>query len=229
MMELEPLDPVSQELLDAARGGHAPPVGGRDRIRRGIIARVGISAFTGTALASAWIKIVVPLALLAVGGSAYFVAHRSEPPPAPITIVVAPPMSDSIEAPIIAIVPEPTATLVPPARKPIAARVVTTTSATAPVPSLDPAPPSIEEETALLLGAHGALREGDGGRALLLLDEHARRFPSGALAEERDASRVLALCALGRTGEAKTAGKAFLASHPRSPAAARVRSSCGGG
>jgi hypothetical protein len=54
------------------------------------------------------------------------------------------------------------------------------------------------------------------------------RFPSGALAEERDASRVLALCAAGRAAEARVIATDFLAKHPRSPAASRVRASCGG-
>jgi hypothetical protein len=48
------------------------------------------------------------------------------------------------------------------------------------------------------------------------------------MTEERQATRVLALCAAGRTAEARTAGKAFLDAHPASPAAQRVRASCGG-
>jgi len=226
MNELEPLDPVAKELLDAARGGHAPPFGGRDRVRKSIITRVGVSAFAGTALASAWVKVVVPLVLLAVGGSsAYFIAHRA-PAPVPVAAVPAPIVDDRIAAPIVTATlethVEPVDTIAAPAPKPTA--IVRPVVTAAPVPTT----PSIEEETSLLLTSQGALREGDAARALALLDDHARRFPNGALAEERDASRVLALCALGRTVEAKTAGQTFLAAHPRSPAAARVRASCGG-
>jgi RNA polymerase sigma-70 factor (ECF subfamily) len=73
-----------------------------------------------------------------------------------------------------------------------------------------------------------ALHAGDAARALAAFDEHARLYPNGFLSEERAGERVLALCDLGRTAEAGAAASAFLAQHPRSPLAARVRSSCGG-
>ncbi len=72
---------------------------------------------------------------------------------------------------------------------------------------------------------------GDPSGAIALLDEHARRFPSGALGEERDATRVLALCALGRTGEARAPAARFFAAFPGGPQG-RPRSAaivlCGG-
>jgi hypothetical protein len=58
------------------------------------------------------------------------------------------------------------------------------------------------------------------------LDEHARRFPRGALSEERDAARVLALCAQGRAPDARASASAFVAANPRSPFAAQVRRAC---
>ena len=80
----------------------------------------------------------------------------------------------------------------------------------------------------LLREAQAGLRGHQGARALQALDEHARRFPHGVLAEERAAGRVFALCELGRIDEAKTAQGAFLAAHPSSPEADRVRKACGG-
>jgi outer membrane protein assembly factor BamD (BamD/ComL family) len=81
----------------------------------------------------------------------------------------------------------------------------------------------------LLLGeAHAAIRNGQAEHALALLDEHSRRFPRGALGEEREASRVTALCALGRVAEARAAADRFLRVSPLSPHAGRVRASCGG-
>ena len=92
-----------------------------------------------------------------------------------------------------------------------------------------PAPASsVSAELTLLRDAHAALQSGNAARAVALLDEHARRFPAGALGEERDAARIFALCALGRASEARVASDRFLAGFPRSPHAARVRSSCGG-
>jgi hypothetical protein len=93
-----------------------------------------------------------------------------------------------------------------------------------------PATPAdaLAEETRLLRDADAATRAGDAPRALALLAEHARRFPRGVLGEERDAETVLALCAAGRTSEARAAAQRFLAARPGSPLAGRVRSSCGG-
>jgi hypothetical protein len=58
-----------------------------------------------------------------------------------------------------------------------------------------------------------------------VLDEHQRRFPSGALSEERRAAKAQALCLLGRVDE----GRAELARlAPRSPAAATAQQVCDG-
>jgi hypothetical protein len=85
---------------------------------------------------------------------------------------------------------------------------------------------SVVEEAALLHAARGALAGGDAKAALALLDEHGARFPKGALVAERQAARVFALCALGRSIEARRAASAFLAQNPRSPLAGRVRDAC---
>jgi RNA polymerase sigma-70 factor (ECF subfamily) len=89
-----------------------------------------------------------------------------------------------------------------------------------------PGPWTLGAEAGLLARADAALKGGDAPRALELLDEYASSFPSGVLVEERDAERVVVLCALGRRDEARTAADAFLRDHPRSPLAARVRGSC---
>jgi hypothetical protein len=85
---------------------------------------------------------------------------------------------------------------------------------------------SIAEEAALLRAANTALARGDPATALARLDEHASRFPPGTLSEERDAARVFALCASGRSAAARAAASTFVAANPRSPHAAQVRRSC---
>ena len=85
---------------------------------------------------------------------------------------------------------------------------------------------SLDDEMLLLRTAQLALREHDGARALDALDAHARRFPTGLLAEERAAARVLALCEAGRLAEAADARASFLTTHPSSPHVDRVRRSC---
>ena len=85
---------------------------------------------------------------------------------------------------------------------------------------------SLEAEALSLQDAHRALVAGQAGRALQLLDDHARRFPTSALEPERSADRVFALCALGQQATAHSAGESFLTAHPNGPLAARVRGSC---
>lgn len=77
-------------------------------------------------------------------------------------------------------------------------------------------PDAVREEAALLRAAR-ALLASDPAGALAKLDEHARRFPSGALTEEREAARILALCKTGREDEATAAAARFVGGHPRSP------------
>jgi hypothetical protein len=84
----------------------------------------------------------------------------------------------------------------------------------------------LAEEVRLMRNARGALGSGDAQQALGLLREHARRFPRGVLAKERDVSMITALCALGQTKAARVRADAFLKKHPRSPLAERVRRSC---
>lgn len=84
----------------------------------------------------------------------------------------------------------------------------------------------VAAETLLLESAQRALAARDAEHALALLAEHAQRFPNGALTEERGAARVLALCELGRTNEARSAFAAFLRTAPRSPLIPRLQDSC---
>jgi outer membrane protein assembly factor BamD (BamD/ComL family) len=85
---------------------------------------------------------------------------------------------------------------------------------------------TLEVELALMRRAHAALNDGNAEEALAALDEHARNFPSGVLAEDRAAQRVLALCALGRADLAREEGERFTADYSRSPHVAVVRGSC---
>jgi hypothetical protein len=93
-------------------------------------------------------------------------------------------------------------------------------------PAVGPASTTLEAETRLLLAGIAALHAGDAVRALAFFDEHARDYPSGVLAEERAVERILALCSLGRSDDVRAAASAFLAAHPGSPLAPRVRASC---
>jgi outer membrane protein assembly factor BamD (BamD/ComL family) len=75
--------------------------------------------------------------------------------------------------------------------------------------------------------ADADLRQGDPNAALARLAEHASRYPGGALREEREGIRVVALCRAGREAEGKAAAERFLARSPRSALATRIRAACG--
>lgn len=82
------------------------------------------------------------------------------------------------------------------------------------------------EETQALARVQLALNERDPTKALELIESQERQFPSGQLAEERAAVRILALCADGRVAQADDARSRFQAAYPNSPLAKRVASAC---
>lgn len=71
-------------------------------------------------------------------------------------------------------------------------------------------------ELELLQRAHAAYSRRDFPVALTLVTEHARRFPRGQLAEQREALRVRSLIGSGRIDEAHRVAVAFAARFPRS-------------
>ena len=92
------------------------------------------------------------------------------------------------------------------AARPVTARVAATTAKlahadrarTLPKPAAAAAHPrTLADERALLEKARTALAGGDDDGALAAVNRHAKQFPSGLLAEERDALRVRALASRG--------------------------------
>jgi type IV secretory pathway VirB10-like protein len=75
---------------------------------------------------------------------------------------------------------------------------------------------SYAAELALLQGAQAAYTDRNFATALHLVTEHARRFPNGRLAEEREALRVKALSGSGRQKDADKAASSFSERFPRS-------------
>ena len=71
-------------------------------------------------------------------------------------------------------------------------------------------------ERAVLDVARTALGRGDADNALSAATEHAKKFPRGALSEEREAIAVQALAAGGRKGEARARAERFKKAHPES-------------
>jgi hypothetical protein len=246
--EMSELGPEARALLDAARQAYEPTLADRARVRAALDTRMATLSAGGAAPSAApktWTVGQVAVGALGAGALALLAFGLVTKPwlsrgaisagPAPVQIApqvpaeppaLAPPEfaaapalrvdevpTVSVESLPGALPPKPALRALPPKPAP---------------PSVSPADGSLEAEVALVREAQAALAVGDAAKALSALDEHARRFPAGVMTEERQATRVLALCAAGLTADARAAGKAFLDAHPSSPAAQRVRSSCGG-
>lgn len=84
-----------------------------------------------------------------------------------------------------------------------------------------PEEPLVRE--ASMLGAAVASIDSDPAAALANLDHHAREFPSGQMAAEREFLAVRALLNLHRDAEARVRGEALASRFPSSPYVARVR------
>ncbi len=97
----------------------------------------------------------------------------------------------------------------------------------APAIAASPSGPSVaiddETEAHLLQRARSAVGA-DPGAALSLAAEHARRFPGGGLAQEREIIAITALVALGRTPEAQARATTLLQRFPGSAYRGRLES-----
>lgn len=90
------------------------------------------------------------------------------------------------------------------------------------VPTMAAPADALERESGLLTAAAGSA-ERDPQGALAALDRHAREFPSGQMAPEREFLAVRLLRSLGRESDARARADALAARYPSSPYAARAR------
>jgi hypothetical protein len=149
-------------------------------------------------------------ALVLSGG--IFLASRPaprapEPAPAPAAkeLDAPPPLQRAAPA-----TPETTPSAAPDIDKP-----ATEAAPTAPRTDTGATRPTLVPEDQLLEKARRALAS-DPNRALALTREHARSYPSGVLAQEREVIAIEALKRLGRTGEADARRGTFEQRYPQS-------------
>lgn len=95
-----------------------------------------------------------------------------------------------------------------------------------PTPSSIQSSPSATEELPLVRAMQQALRAGNPGQALVLADDHARRFPRGTLLEEREGVRAVARCQIAAPEARSLVLSSFLQRFATSPYAARVKAAC---
>lgn len=208
------LSPETRALLASLSSSHDPPPEAAPRVREWVELRVASSPSLAPRPAlMAWAGLGVTLLALA------WWATRA---PAPVT-----PPPRTLPAPSVV---APVAPAAPPV---IAAPAPSPPVIEAPAPTTVPAAVAPREERDDLPAelrwierAQTALAANDPAAAQAALRGHARAFPRGHLSEEREALAVQVLCASGRADEARRAAEVFVARHPTSPQAARVRRTC---
>lgn len=82
---------------------------------------------------------------------------------------------------------------------------------------------TIDAELAAIEAARGVLAAGRSNDALGRVNDYRITFPNAHFADEADVIEVQALVALGRVSEANVKAEQFLAAHPQSPYAKRIR------
>lgn len=209
------LSPETRGLLASLAPSHDPPPDAAPRVHARVAER--LAAAPSATPAAAWkLWAGVGVTVLALGWWATRPPSAVAPPtPRPAPAVVAPAPSPP---PVVA---PPPVVLAPP---------VVAAPPTVPAPAAAAAPrverDDLPAELRWIERAQTALAAGDPGAAQAALRGHARAFPRGHLAEEREALTVQCLCASGRAEEARRAAAAFVARHPTSPQSARVRRTC---
>jgi hypothetical protein len=220
---MKSLDPDCRRIIDDASRADVPSADAEARIWQGLqgqlsrplppTARAAQEALAAAklqpALAGASFKLmigVLSVGLLALGVALVVLLARGPrtlgvPPPSPpspaSSAVVSTPLAPTVEA------------IAPP-----------------PQPGAAAASSSLLEETRLLAAAQRELQRAAPEDALRVLDLHARRFSAGVLEQEREAARVLALCALGRLDQARSTRQRFFQRWPGSPMVSRLGTDC---
>jgi hypothetical protein len=216
---MKPEAPELSALFDHARHGDEPSEDDRRRVSARVAERLAVGAGLGAATLTltrfGWASSVKTWGVVAV----VLAGAGSGVRPSPVVPQI--PSREVSEAPAPIVEKREVS---PPPVLPKRERAVAPATSQPTVATDEPG--RLARETAALRAANEALRGGAPARALTLLDAFARDFPGGVLTEEALATRVSALCSLGRVAEARSLGTRFVKRYPRSPVAARVRGSC---
>ncbi len=245
---MDDLNPNTRALLDAARSFDDPTDADRDRVRAGVMMRIGGVAAAGTAAitaakSSSAAASAAPMIANALGGTSLFGGMLAK---VGIGVVLAGAVASGAYVALRPAHHAPAAVVTVPVAVPVAQPVAApvATSADSEVAAVDPsdlplddAKPSparagrahsadLEGEMKLLRTADAALRRGDSAAALSALNKHAALYPTGVLSQEREGVRAIALCTGGNLSQGQSAAQRFLAQAAKSPLASRIRAAC---
>jgi hypothetical protein len=186
----------------AAPGGHGA----------GVFAARGAKHLAAGSLAKTVAALVVGVVAGAGGHEVYDRVTERRAPHAPAAVVTAAAAPEPLPG------PPPIAKQMPEPAPPIAARAEPTSVKPSDSARVEPRQRdrSLAAERALIEQAQTALAREQGTAALAVLERHARDFPQGELAEERDSLQVQALVKMERYEQARKAAAHFHGRFPRS-------------
>jgi hypothetical protein len=224
----EELDRAARDVIEAGREGVAPNEFVAERIRRAVHRTLQGSTRPARSRIRT-VPILVVLGAAALAGALYATELvRTTEAPAPVpkhAPVTRAPRAPLASPPAVVGAPSSRATVIAPEPAAEPARNRSSDRASA-------APSSrtqrLAAEIELLARVNAAVNAGNGKRALELLAEYDREFRPAILGEERAAASILALCAAGRSAEARAAAKRFSDKWQHSPHSARISKSCAG-
>lgn len=242
MSDLEPLARDLRALFDEERAGYPHDPDAQARVQRRLEAAILLGGAAGAAAgaASAGAGAVSSLSLEAAKHAKVWIAlslvagivvgethARLSAPPVTTTSTSAPPVGSfaSVSSPPAAPASgaptpagsDPAAVAVSSLPSPRPAPVPSASSAApAILPAPGEAPSDLAAEQGLIDTARSALSRGRGADALHAADDHARRFPRGRLAEEREMLAIQALLLVGKRADAEARVSRFHEAYPQS-------------
>lgn len=224
MSDVPPLSSEARAALDALRGAHDPDPDVAPRLRGAL--DVTLRAHARRALAAK----VSAAALVVAALGAWWLRGRASvrPPSVAPSVALAPSVAVAPSAaPSVAVVPSVAPSVMADATGADAgAPMVRNTNDRVAVRPVVRPRCALDDELRAIRAADASLRAGDARGSLRVAQDLARRCPDGALVEEREAVRVMSLCALHDPGRARAAER-FRATWPRSPARDRIAALCG--
>jgi hypothetical protein len=218
-----PTDADRARVLAAITGAATLTVGS---VAAASSAKLSVTALSGMFRAAHLARLLAITVPMAVGGTYLWQSRSPSPARAPSTAAAIARPVTAVALPKTDEAPAPPAESKAPEQAPSPVAPVSPERGTS--PSSETAKPSnqMREEVALLSKAQRGLSSGHAQEALEALNEHATRFPRGALAEERIATRARALCALNRRQEGEAELKRMERLNPGSAYLARAREAC---
>jgi hypothetical protein len=245
-------DPPEMQLLELLRRSDQPTIADQERVRQSIALQLAAGAtVTATLVAAqhgswlfkggtiaAWIK-GATLASVIIGTSVATTRYLTTNPARPADVVEARSVPAKVRSQFDSV--RVTAAQTEDAKedaktevRELPSEAVSGGEATTPIAKRVPNKGSLSQkhggnldaELALIGQAQSSLKAGQPADALRALEEHQRRFPSGALSLERVGVRTVALCQSGRLDEGRSAARSYLRKVPNSVLSKRIRVAC---